>query len=69
MAPADTSEVSTRLPNSITPWTSSSLWIEVSVHLGQVGQPRPEPVSRTAEPVNTISTSSTRAAKARRRWV
>ena len=60
--------VSMRLPNSITPCTPISLVVvsESSVHLGQVGQPRPEPVSRTAPPVTTISTAMTSAARAAR---
>ena len=35
-----------------------------SVHRGQVGQPRPEPVSRTAPPVTTSTTLATRVAHA-----
>ena len=48
--------VSNRFPNSITPWKpiSGVLIRESSVHLGQVGQPKPLPVRRTAPPVTTI---------------
>ena len=48
--------VRTRLPNSIRPWMPISA-VEVresSVHFGQVGQPSPDPVSRTSPPVTTI---------------
>ncbi len=53
-----------RLPNSMTPWTPSSPWgtNDASVQRGQVGQPRPEPVSRTAPPVTTIPRLATRLA-------
>ena len=34
------------------------------MHRGQVGQPRPEPVSRTAPPVTTIAMLATRLAQA-----
>src|SRR4051794_39146862 len=33
---------------------------DCSVHRGQVGQPSPDPVSRTTPPVTTISTFTTR---------
>jgi hypothetical protein len=36
---------------------SGTLTNESSVHFGQVGQPRPEPVKRTAPPVTTIKIS------------
>ncbi len=59
---------SMRLPNSMAPWTPISLVAvsESAVHLGQVGQPRPEPVSRTAPPVTTMSTDITTADMAAR---
>src|SRR5690606_17883346 len=46
-------KVSSRLPNSMTPCRpiSGVLVQDSSVHRGQVGQPRPLPVSRTAPPV------------------
>jgi hypothetical protein len=49
-------KVSKRFPNSITPCQpiSGTVTKESSVHLGQVGQPRPEPVKRTKPPVTTI---------------
>ena len=45
----------TRLPNSMKPWIpiSGVFTSESAVHFGQVGQPRPEEVSRTSPPVPT----------------
>jgi hypothetical protein len=57
-----TRPVSRRLPNSMPWWERSGAPSDVSVHLGHVGQPRPEPVRRTAAPVKTMSVSSARAA-------
>ena len=50
--------VSIRLPNSIAPWMPCAGVAKrlSSVHLGQVSQPRPEPVSRTAPPVTMMTT-------------
>jgi hypothetical protein len=42
---------------------------ESSVQLGQVGQPSPEPVSRTTPPVTTIAEFATTEATASRRTV
>src|ERR1043166_7927590 len=42
---------------------------EVPSQGGQVGQPSPEPVNRTAPPVTTITTLATREASASRRMV
>ena len=55
-ATAASTKVSVRLPNSIGRWTSSAPCgvNDRSVHRGQVGQPSPEPVSRTAPPVTTM---------------
>ena len=53
--------VSMRLPNSMTPCVLSSVYSEVSVHFGHVGQPSPEPVTRTATPVTTMSVNMTSA--------
>lgn len=49
-------KVSRRLPNSMMPWIpiSGTVTSDSSVHLGQVGQPSPEPVSLTIPPVTTI---------------
>src|SRR6266700_4465555 len=50
----------------MTPWNELA-FVGVSdepVHCGQVGQPRPEPVSRTAPPVTTITTLATTDASA-----
>lgn len=68
---AQSTYVSIRLPNSMTPWKPISLVVVrlSSVHLGQVGQPRPEPVSRTAPPVATMITAITTAERAARRTV
>src|SRR5262249_42711527 len=62
-------EVSVRLPNSISSWPATAPvgTYDVAVHRGQVGQPSPEPVSRTAPPVTTIPTLATRLASASRR--
>src|SRR5690349_1198047 len=46
---------------------SAVLTNEVSVQRGQVGQPRPDAVSRTAPPVTTSSVCPIREATARRR--
>ena len=61
-------KVSSRLPNSIAPCRPSSGWDtkDSSVQRGQVGQPRPEPVSRTSPPVTTIPMLATREAIAQR---
>ena len=66
---AESTKVSIRLPNSITPWAPISrvttrLW---SVQRGNVGQPSPEAVSRTAPPVTTITVFMTRAPRNVRR--
>ncbi|GES24550.1 hypothetical protein Aple_074490 [Acrocarpospora pleiomorpha] len=63
-----------RLPNSI-----AVLIGEISgcaagtklsgVHLGQVGQPRPEPVRRTAAPVTVMPALTTTAASAHDRML
>jgi hypothetical protein len=68
---AHSTYVSKRLPNSMAPWIPMARVVvsDVSVHSGQVGQPRPELVSRTAPPVTTITTAMTRAASAARRTV
>ena len=60
--------VSVRLPNSITPCTASSgVFTKLSsVQRGHVGQPSPEPVSRTAPPVTTIAPLATALARATR---
>jgi hypothetical protein len=57
IAAAVRANVSIRLVNSTTPCPASSGVVTklVSVQRGQVGQPRPEPVSRTAPPVITMT--------------
>ena len=68
---ADRTYVSMRLPNSIAPWRPcSGVAIRLlSVHLGQVSQPRPEPVSRTAPPVTMMTRLITTAESAARRSI
>ncbi len=44
-----------RLPNSIAPWTSFSGKKLPCSQPGQLSQPRPEDVRRTAAPVSTIT--------------
>ncbi len=68
---AETTQVIMRLPNSMAPCTPMA---EVAVrlsslHLGQVSQPRPEPVSRTAPPVTTMTMLISSAASAARSTV
>ena len=60
--------VSVRLPNSIAPCRPRVPWgtYDSSVQRGQVGQPRPEPVRRTAPPVTTMAMLATRFATASR---
>ena len=57
-----TTPVSIRLPNSITACVESSGVSRVPWQRGQSGQPRPEPVRRTAAPVKTISVQTVSAA-------
>ena len=68
-ATSPTTKVSIRLPNSIAPCSAYSAVgvYESSVQLGQVGQPSPEPVSRTTPPVTTIAELATTEATASRR--
>ena len=66
-ATTTTTPVSIRLPNSIH-WLSAWMpgWFTgtrlPATHCGQVGQPRPDPVTRTTEPVTPISACATTAA-------
>ena len=64
IATATNTQVSRRLPNSMTPWMPISACgvYEPSVHCGQVGHPSPESVTRTAPPVTTSSTLAARSA-------
>jgi hypothetical protein len=66
---AVSTNVSIRLPNSIASCRSSAPCgvNDSSVHRGQVGQPRPEPVSRTAPPVTTRPMLATSVAQPRGR--
>ena len=59
-AASPTSPEISRLPYSIHACVSSG-GTAPPKHFGQSGQPRPEPVSRTAAPVKTISVSAARA--------
>lgn len=68
-----TTPVSIRLLNSIH-WVSASNsgcatgTMLPSTHCGQVGQPRPEPVTRTTDPVTPIPAWAITAAIATARW-
>ena len=64
-----TAVVITRFTNSTNAWYDAGATIELSVQRGQVGQPRPDEVSRTAPPVTTIAPSNTAAATVSRRKV
>src|SRR5664279_8344 len=68
-ATSTSTKVSCRLLNSISPWIAYFLVgvSDESVHLGQLGQPSPESVSRTAPPVTTITTFAITEARARPR--
>ena len=68
MAIATSTNVSIRLPNSIAECTSSAPCgvNDRSVHRGQVGQPSPEPVRRTAPPVTTSTMLATSVAQRER---
>jgi hypothetical protein len=57
-----TTPVSKRLPNSISACEESWGVSRVPWQRGQSGQPSPEPVTRTAAPVNTISVHTASAA-------
>lgn len=71
-ATASTRNDSRRLPNSIAMLIGACESIFAGTKLsgvqrGQVGQPRPEPVTRTAAPVTVMPTLTTIAARAHRR--
>ena len=68
-ATAVSTNVSIRLVNSIAPCCACSGvgMSESAVQVGQVGQPSPEPVSRTTPPVTTMPTLATTDATASRR--
>jgi hypothetical protein len=65
---AVSAKVSSRLVNSMTPCTAySDVGVELpGVHRGQVGQPSPDEVSRTAPPVTTIAALAMTLASASR---
>ena len=63
---------SKRLPNSIQVFSSvwPALWLATTsarLHRGQSGQPSPDPLSRTAAPVDMITVFATIPAAAQRR--
>ena len=67
-----TTLVRVRLPNSIARWNADRSdrltgTNEPGTHSGQVGQPRPEPVTRTVAPVTAISPLVITAAQANAR--
>src|ERR1700722_11843280 len=55
-----------RLPNSTQAWYWSGATTPDAVQFGQSGQPRPEPVSRTAAPEMMVRSSAQMAAAAKR---
>jgi hypothetical protein len=59
-----TTDVITRLENSMMPCVWSSGVSRVPSQRGHSGHPSPEPVSRTAAPVKTINVHTPSAAKA-----
>ncbi len=64
---SDPSPVNTRLANSIAGWSESGATTCPVEHVvGHWGQPRPEPVRRTAAPVTTSTTTATTVPHARR---
>lgn len=71
IATAATTNPSIRLPNSIAPCIPSSPCgtYDESVHCGQVGQPSPDPVSRTRPPVTTMPMLTATEAQPQRRTV
>ncbi len=71
-ATASTMRLNMRLPNSIAvlmgEWSGWATGTKLSaVHRGQVGQPRPDPVRRTAAPVTVMPALATTAASAQAR--
>ena len=56
-----------RFTNSTMAWYSSGATIRFSAHVGQSGQPSPEPVRRTAAPVTMMKASASRASSVTRR--
>src|ERR671927_610757 len=70
-ATAARANVRRRLPNSMKPWMpiSGVFTRDSLVHRGQVGQPSPEAVSRTAPPVTTRTVCPIRDSTAKRRMV
>ena len=71
-ATSTTAKVSSRLPNSIHCVSAATSGCGVGTrlpgkHCGQVGQPRPEPVTRTTDPVSAMPACATTAAIASRR--
>ncbi len=67
-ATSTSAKVRLRLENSMIPWAALRGFgvSESPLHRGQVGQPSPELVSRTAPPVTTMTTLPTTDATARR---
>jgi hypothetical protein len=64
-----TAPVIRRLTHSTMPWVSlAERGVKLSAsQVGQVEQPRPDPVSRTAAPVTMMNTSAASVARAMRR--
>lgn len=58
---ADTASEMSRLPNSIQGWNPHSGTMRSAEHWGQSSHPRPELVSRTADPVKMMPANNTAA--------
>src|SRR5439155_26231867 len=58
--------VNSRFPHSTTAWYSHGPMIRPPSHAGHVGQPSPDPVTRTAAPASTIAMFNNSAVTARR---
>ena len=67
MTATDTRPVTVRFTNSTMAWYSSGATTRLSAHVGQSGQPRPDPVRRTAAPDTMMKASATSAIRVTRR--
>ena len=67
MTATETSPVTVRFTNSTMAWYSHGATTRSSAQVGQSGQPRPDPVRRTAPPVTTMNARAARARAVTRR--
>ena len=67
MHAATITKLNRRLAYSMTPWMSASGTSDVSVQVGQLEHPKPEPLNLTPAPVKITATSVTSEAVAQRR--